>query len=104
MSTLDIPSRYEESDTPKAEWSTKRSFRFVDTEADDIEEKEDGNSEIRRNMRLETYEANSVRLILEEPSINVDYIMAYGADIIDDYRWRHPKREDEIKREDAASG
>jgi hypothetical protein len=27
-------------------------------------------------MRLETYKANSVRLILEEPSINVDYIMA----------------------------
>jgi hypothetical protein len=76
MSTLEIPSRYEESDTPKAEWSTKRSFDFVDTEVDNIEEKEDGNSEIRRNMRLETYEANSVRLILEEPSINVDYIMA----------------------------
>ena len=60
MSTLDIPSRYEESDTPKAEWSTKRSFDFVDTEVDNIEEKEDGNSEIRRNMRLETYEANSI--------------------------------------------
>ena len=55
-------------------------------------------------MRLETYEADSVRLILEEPSINVDYIMAYGADIIDDYRWRHLKWEDAIKREDAASG
>ena len=60
MSTLEIPSRYEESDTPKAEWSTKRSFDFVDTEVDNIEEKEDGNSEIRRNMRLETYEPNSI--------------------------------------------
>jgi hypothetical protein len=27
--------------------------------------------------------------------------MAYGADIIDDYKWRHPKWEDAIKREDA---
>jgi hypothetical protein len=41
MSTLVFRHRYKESDTPKAEWSTKRSFGFVDTEADDIEEKED---------------------------------------------------------------
>ena len=69
MSTLDIPSRYEESDTPKAEWSTKRSFDFVDTEVDSIEENEDGNSEIRRNMRLKTYESNSILSMITDGDI-----------------------------------
>ena len=69
MSTLDIPSRYEESDTPKAEWSTKRSFDFGDTEVDNTEEKEDGNSEIRQNMRLETYEPNSILSMITDGDI-----------------------------------
>ena len=66
MSTLDIPSRYEESDTPNAEWSTKRSFDFVDS---NIEEKEDGNFEIRRNMRLETYKPNSMLSMITDVDI-----------------------------------
>ena len=43
MSTLDIPSRYMKKATPlKLNGVQKRSFGFVDTEVDNIEEKEDG--------------------------------------------------------------
>jgi hypothetical protein len=41
-------------------------------------------------------------LILNEPSINIDYIMAYGAMTSDDYKWRNPTWEVAIKREDSA--
>ena len=46
--------------------------------------------------------AKGIELILQEPSINTDYIMAYGADTSDDYKWRHPTWEAALKREDAA--
>ena len=66
------------------------------------------NPKLRKSERLkipeqesiQELEANGIKMILEDPSIDVNEIMAYGSAVYDDYSWNHPKWEDAIKRVD----